>query len=30
MKGRKLTVDEDVTCTANGEMEEQVQQFFYN
>jgi len=30
MKGHKICDDEDVICTTNGWLEDQVQQFFYN
>jgi len=30
MKGHKVSDDEDVICTTNGWLENQVQQFFYN
>ena len=30
MKGHKVSYDENVICTANGWLEEQEQQFFYN
>jgi len=30
MQGHKVPDDEDVICTTNGWLEDQVQQFFYN
>jgi len=30
MKGHKVSDDENVICTANGLLEDQEQQFFYN
>jgi len=30
MKGHKVSDDEDIICTTNGWLEDQVQQFFYN
>ena len=30
MKGHKVSDDENVICTANGGLEDQEQQFFYN
>ena len=30
MKGHKVSDDENVICTANGWLEDQEQQFFYN
>ena len=30
MKGHKVSNDEDVICTTNGWLEDQVQQFYYN
>ena len=30
MKGHKVSDDENVICTANGRLEDQEQQFFYN
>jgi len=30
MKGHKVSDDENIICTANGSLEDQEQQFFYN